>query len=138
MIRGVLDAIAYEPGGLALVVDYKTDRLEGAEPADVVEKAYLAQRLIYALAALRSGARQVEVVHTFLERPDRPVVARFTHEDIPGLEAELGQMAAGMMEGDFTVTPLPHRGLCHGCPAEGGLCSYPLAETRREAPDRLF
>jgi ATP-dependent helicase/nuclease subunit A len=138
LIRGVLDAIAYEPGGLALVVDYKTDRLDGAEPAEVVRSAYLAQRLIYALAALHSGARQVEVVHTFLERPDRPVAARFTQEDVPSLEAELGQMAAGMMEGDFTVTPLPHRGVCRGCPAEGGLCSYPLAETRREAPDRLF
>jgi hypothetical protein len=33
---------------------------------------------------------------------------------------------------------VPHRGLCSGCPAEGGLCSWPLEMTRREALDRLF
>ena len=28
--------------------------------------------------------------------------------------------------------------VCDGCPAEGGLCSWPLEMTRREAADRLF
>ena len=28
--------------------------------------------------------------------------------------------------------------VCEGCPAEGGLCSWPLEMTRREAADRLF
>jgi RecB family exonuclease len=138
LIRGVFDVIAYEPGGRALVVDYKTDRIEGAEPESVVASAYAAQRLIYALAAMRAGAREVEVVHAFLEVPERPATARFTTADLSHLEAELAQMASGVLAGDFVVSPLPHRALCRGCPAEGGLCSWPLAATRREAPDRLF
>jgi hypothetical protein len=38
----------------------------------------------------------------------------------------------------FTVTDAPQRSVCEGCPAEGGLCSWPLEMTRREAADRLF
>ena len=44
----------------------------------------------------------------------------------------------GVVERRFEVTPAPYRGLCAGCPAEGGLCSWPLAMTRRESPDTLF
>ena len=55
-----------------LVVDYKSDRLEGAEPAERVEGAYAIQQLVYALAALRSGAARAEVAYCFLERPDEP------------------------------------------------------------------
>jgi ATP-dependent exoDNAse (exonuclease V) beta subunit len=138
LIRGVFDVIAYEPGGRALVVDYKTDRIEGAEPESVVAGSYAAQRLIYALAAMQAGAREVEVVHAFLEVPERPAIARFTAADVPGLEAELAELASGVLAGDFAVSPEPHRALCRGCPAEGGLCSWPPSATRREAPDRLF
>ena len=52
---GSLDVLAAEADGAALVVDYKTDRLEGAEPADVVDAGYATQRAVYALAALRGG-----------------------------------------------------------------------------------
>ena len=39
-----------------LVVDYKTNVLEDASPAEVVEREYGLQRLVYALACLRAGA----------------------------------------------------------------------------------
>src|SRR5579884_2943317 len=55
LIRGVFDVIARERDGRTLVVDYKSDRIGQADPEDVVTQAYLVQRLIYALAALRSG-----------------------------------------------------------------------------------
>ena len=138
LVGGVFDVIAREPGGLTLVVDYKTDRLEGADPQALADRAYGTQRLVYALAALRGGAESVEVVHTFLELPQRPAVARFTREQAPGLEAELTALAGGVLRREFTVTEAPHRGVCDGCPAEGGLCSWPLEMTRREAADRLF
>jgi hypothetical protein len=93
---------------------------------------------VYALAALRAGAREVEVVHTFLELPQRPAVARFTREQAPALEAELSALAGGVLRREFAPTDAPHRGVCDGCPAEGGLCSWPLEMTRREAADRLF
>jgi len=138
LIGGVFDVIAREPGGRTLVVDYKTDRLEGADPQALADSSYSTQRLVYALAALRAGATEVEVVHTFLERPQRPAVATFTREEAPALEAQLAALARGVLAREFRVTDAPHRGVCDGCPAEGGLCSWPLEVTRREAADRLF
>ncbi|HYB25728.1 MAG TPA: UvrD-helicase domain-containing protein, partial [Solirubrobacteraceae bacterium] len=138
LIGGVFDVIAREPGGRTLIVDYKTDRLDGADPQELADLAYGTQRLVYALAALRAGAVEVEVVHTFLELPQRPAVATFTREQAPALEARLAGAARGVLERRFTVTDAPHRSVCDGCPAEGGLCSWPLEMTRRDAPDRLF
>jgi ATP-dependent helicase/nuclease subunit A len=130
--------LAREPGGRALVVDYKTDRLEGADPREVVERAYATQRLVYALAALRAGAEAVEVAHVFLDGAHEPVTAAFSRADAPELESRLSKLADGVMRREFAVTDAPHRAVCHGCPAEGGLCSWPLGMTRRDAPDRLF
>ncbi|MBV8711839.1 MAG: PD-(D/E)XK nuclease family protein, partial [Solirubrobacterales bacterium] len=138
LIGGVFDVIAREPGGRTLVVDYKTDRLEGEDPQALADRAYAIQRLVYALAALRAGAAEVEVVHTFLELPQRPAVAMFGRDQAPALEAQLSALAGGVLRREFTVTDTPHRGVCEGCPAEGGLCSWPLEMTRREAADRLF
>jgi ATP-dependent helicase/nuclease subunit A len=138
VITGALDVLAREPGDRMLIVDYKSDRLEGAEPATLMRRAYGTQRVVYALAALHGGAAEVEVAHCFLERPDDPVTARFTQSDRARLQADLERLAAGVRAGDFPVSPAPHRALCAGCPAEGGLCSWPLAMTRRESPDRLF
>src|SRR5204863_1546173 len=83
LIGGVFDVIAREAGGRTLVVDYKTDRLDGAEPQALADRDYATQRLVYALAALRAGAAEVEVVHTFLELPQRPAVATYTREQAP-------------------------------------------------------
>jgi hypothetical protein len=121
-----------------LIVDYKSDRLGGADPAAIAGGAYRTQRLVYALAALRAGATAVEVAHCFLERADEPVTVTFVASDVDMLERDLDRLAEGVVKGRFEVAPTPHRGLCGGCPAEGGLCSWPLALTRRESPDRLF
>jgi RecB family exonuclease len=138
LVVGALDVLAREPGGRSLVVDYKTDRLEGADPREVVDRAYATQRLVYALAALRAGADEVEVAHVFLDGAHEPVIATFSREDAPELEDRLLALADGVMRREFAVTEAPHRAVCQGCPAEGGLCSWPLGMTRRDAPDRLF
>ena len=138
LVVGTIDVLAWEPGDRALVVDYKSDRLEGASPAEVLGAQYETQRLIYALAALRGGAAAVEVAHVFLERAEEPVIAAFGAEDAPELERRLSDLAGGVLQSRFTPADGPHRGLCSGCPGEGGLCSWPVAMTRREAPDRLF
>ena len=138
LVGGVFDVIAREPGGRTLVVDYKTDRLDGADPQALADGSYGTQRLVYALAALRAGATEVEVVHTFLELPQRPAVATFTRDKAPALEGRLAALAWGVLERDFRVTDAPHRAVCDGCPVEGSLCSWPLEMTRREAADRLF
>jgi ATP-dependent exoDNAse (exonuclease V) beta subunit len=138
LVVGAVDVLAREPGGRSLVVDYKTDRLEGADPREVVDRAYATQRLVYALAALRAGADEVEVAHVFLDGEHEPVTATFSRADAPELESRLAALADGVLRREFVVTDAPHRAVCHGCPAEGGLCSWPLGMTRRDAPDRLF
>ena len=138
LVGGALDVLAREGGGGMLVVDYKSDRLEGADPRELVQSHYATQRLVYALAALRAGAARVEVAHLFLEAPRDPVTASFAASDAAALERELAELAAGVLARRFTVAEEPHRAVCNGCPAEGGLCSWPPAMTRREAPDRLF
>jgi hypothetical protein len=121
-----------------LVVDYKSDRLEGAKPEAIVTSQYATQRLVYALAALHAGAEAVEIAHCFLERPDAPVSVSFERAQMAELQAQLAALARGVLERRFEVTPAPYRGVCAGCPAQGGLCSWPLEMTRRESPDTLF
>jgi ATP-dependent helicase/nuclease subunit A len=137
LIVGAMDVFARERDGRALVVDYKTDRLEGADPGELAGD-YGTQRLVYALAALRAGAEGVDVAHVFLERAGEPVTATFESGDAADLERQLWGIAAGVLRREFSVTGEPHRAICNGCPAEGGLCSWPLELTRRDAPDRLF
>jgi ATP-dependent exoDNAse (exonuclease V) beta subunit len=137
VVTGALDVVARERTGM-LVVDYKTDRLADRSPAAVVEAEYATQQLVYALAVLLTGAARVEVAHVFLERPDEPVVGVFTDADRDGLTARLQELTAGVRARRFEVSPEPVRALCDGCPAQGGLCSWPLAMTRRERADQLF
>ena len=138
LMTGAFDVLARERGGRMLVVDYKTDRLLGAAPATRVAEAYATQQLVYALAALRAGAVEVAVAHVFLEAAGDPVIERFTADDRATLERQLVALAAGVTAGRFPVTEAPERSTCAGCPAEGGLCSWPLEMTRRAAADRLF
>jgi hypothetical protein len=138
LITGAIDVLAREPDARMLIVDYKSDRLEGTDPQLLVSGAYATQRLVYALAALRAGAEVVEVAYCFLEQPERPVMAAFDRARLPELDRELQLLSGGVLRREFEVSPTPHRGLCAGCPAEGGLCSWPLASTRRESADCLF
>ncbi len=133
LITGVFDVIAQDRPGHLLVLDYKSDQLLGAAPAAIVAERYVAQRLIYAIAALKLGAQAVEVVHLFLEAPEEPVAAAFTAADLPGLEEELAQRIAAPLRGEFAVTGAPGRRVCDGCPAQGGLCTHPLEITARPA-----
>ncbi|HWD65322.1 MAG TPA: PD-(D/E)XK nuclease family protein, partial [Solirubrobacteraceae bacterium] len=138
LITGTFDVLATEPDGTTLVVDYKTDRLNGRSPAEMVAREYEAQRLIYALAALRAGAPRVEVVHLFLEDTVRPVSRSFESAELMSLQEELDRRAAPLLAGRFEVTGEPQRAICTGCPALGGLCSWPPEMAMRAAVDRLF
>jgi ATP-dependent exoDNAse (exonuclease V) beta subunit len=114
LVNGVVDAYAVERGAEnALVVDYKSDPVEGVDLEAACDEKYGTQRLIYALAALRSGAPAVEVVHCFL----------------PRLEQELLALAGGVIDGRFVPTDHPHRELCATCPGLEALCSWPKERT---------
>ena len=54
VIRGRLDVL-WREGTHAVVVDYKSNALEGRSPAEIIESEYSLQRLVYALVCLRAG-----------------------------------------------------------------------------------
>ncbi len=129
LVNGIVDVVATEADGTVLVVDYKTNPLEGTDPERLTEADYAIQRLVYALAALRDGAPRVEVAHCYLERPDAPATAVYGPGDTRTLAEELARRAGGLLAGDFAPTPQPHRELCGSCPGRRALCSHPEAAT---------
>ena len=122
LLHGRLDVL-WRDGGSALVVDYKSNALDGADPHEIVEAEYRVQRLVYALACLRDGAEHVEVAYQFLERPDDVVSATFAASDTPALEAELSEAIARIRAGEFR--PTPSEFACSDCPALDLVCAGP-------------
>jgi ATP-dependent helicase/nuclease subunit A len=134
LLHGRFDLFRME-NGRALVVDYKTNRLEDITPAEAVDAEYVLQRLVYALAAFRSGADEVEVTYVFLERPDEPVTQAFARSDAALLESELSAAIAAINAGEFR--PTPSEFACPGCPALDVVCAGPrLLEAPVYRPDR--
>ena len=122
LLHGRLDALSLA-NGRAVVLDYKTNRLADLTPVEVVEEGYKLQRNVYALACLKSGASEVEIVYQFLERPEDVVSATFTPADREGLEAELSAAIARIRDADFR--PTPSEFACAGCPALDLVCAGP-------------
>ena len=132
LINGFVDVLAWE-GERALVVDYKTNLIDDEDPiAELAAADYGTQRLVYALAVLRSGAAEVEVVYSYLRRVAEPVSEVYRAQDAPKLEAELAELAAGVVRHEFPVASVPHRRLCDGCPVRGTLCVHTRELTERE------
>jgi hypothetical protein len=115
--------VFHEADGKALVVDYKTNVLEDTSPAEVVEREYRLQRLVYALACLRAGASEVEVVYQFLERPSDLVTVCYKDQEVPVLEAQLSETIAAIQSGEFRPTPSEYA--CSTCPALDLVCAGP-------------
>jgi ATP-dependent helicase/nuclease subunit A len=139
-------------GRTMLVVDYKTTSLAETSlampteevgsalptppaqwsPREIVERDYRLQRLVYALACLRAGAEQVEVVYQFLERPDVLVTDGYNAEDAPALEAELSAAIAEIQAGEFR--PTPDEFVCADCPARDLVCAGPRLRNAARPP----
>ncbi|QEC50014.1 AAA family ATPase [Baekduia soli] len=135
LLHGVIDVLAFEAQGGALVVDYKTDVVAGDADLEAhVEADYGIQRHIYALAALGAGAPDVEVAHLYLARPHAPVVAVYDRADVPRLRADIQARIADLAAGRFVPTDEPHRALCLTCPGRRALCHHPEELTLRDAP----
>ena len=112
----------------ALVVYYKTNWLEDESPAEVVERDYRLQRLVYALSCFRCGVDEVEVVYQFLERPDDLVTTCYKVDETPELEAELSTAIAAINAGEFRPTPSDFA--CADCPALDLVCAGPRLRNR--------
>ncbi|MGZ8688197.1 MAG: RecB family exonuclease, partial [Gaiellaceae bacterium] len=122
LVNGRLDVL-WHNGARALVLDYKTNALLGRDPAEIVDEEYETQRAVYALACLRAGAKEAEVVYQFLEAPEAVVSATFTAADASRLEGALSASIARIRSGDFRPTPSPFA--CAGCPALDVVCAGP-------------
>jgi ATP-dependent helicase/nuclease subunit A len=135
LLTGFIDLLAEEPGGGGLLIDYKSDRVgPESDLEEIVEREYGVQRLLYALATLRSGAPRVEIVHWFLERPGEPAAAIYEASMLAELEARLTVLVGRARAGVYEVSPRPHRALCETCPGRRALCSWGEQETLREGP----
>jgi ATP-dependent helicase/nuclease subunit A len=127
VLRGSIDLLVEREGQPPLVVDYKTDRLDGADPAERAAH-YEVQRSIYALAVAEAlGATEVEVAYVFLERPDEPALSTLGPAEMAAARKSLEEAIAQISRGEFPVAPPERRdwSLCRGCPALRGLCSGP-------------
>jgi len=122
LIRGRLD-VHWQDGDRGLVVDYKSNALDGREPAEIVDEEYTLQRLVYALVCLRGGAAEVEVTYQFLERPNDVVSTTFTASETHGLEEQLSAAIARIRSGEFR--PTPSEFACADCPALDLVCAGP-------------
>jgi hypothetical protein len=132
LITGVIDLVATQADGSRLVLDYKSDRVGGdVDLEELVQRDYAVQRLLYALAVLREGATEVEIVHWFLERR-QSVSASYAAAERVVLEEQLAWRIGAARERRFAVSETPHRGLCLTCPGRAGLCSWSESETLRE------
>lgn len=133
LITGFIDVLAQEADGTCLVLDYKSDRVtRQTDLLALVDREYSIQRLLYALAVLREGTREVEIVHWFLERPHEQVAVRYVASDRARLEARLKAKTDWAATRPFLVSESPHRGLCLTCPGRTGLCSWGDEMTLRE------
>ena len=102
VLRGSIDLLVEREGAPPLVVDYKTDRLEGAAPAELASR-YEVQRSIYALAVAEAlGAQEVEVAYVFLERPDEPAVSALGAAELAMARAELEKTVVEINRGEFS------------------------------------
>jgi len=118
-VTGLMDLVV-EEADRWIVIDFKTNSLEGREVAEIAAQYDLQVRL-YALAALLSGAREVEVVLLFLESPRAAVVRTFAGGDIAGLRRALSESiertsSTAMTEAGAHCGRCPWRGLCRSLP----------------------
>ena len=127
MVRGSIDLLAEPDGGPPTLVDFKTDRLEGKDPADLAERYEIQQRLYAVAAAQATGAETVRIAWVFLEQPAAPLLATLDGPAIGSardwLEAIVGEIGGGR----FEVTATPTWDLCRDCPARARLCPSPAA-----------
>ena len=108
LLNGRLDVL-WREGSRALVLDYKTNVLDGRLPGDVVESEYRAQRLVYALACFRAGADEVEIVYQFLDAPDDVVSAVVHPRRRRGARARARGRHRADPRGRFQADPEPVR-----------------------------
>ncbi|HEY8082104.1 MAG TPA: UvrD-helicase domain-containing protein [Solirubrobacterales bacterium] len=133
VLRGSIDLLVERDGSPPLVVDYKTDRLNGESPAAHAAR-YATQRAIYALAVAEAReAPQVELAYVFLELPNEPSLYSYGPADLEAERRRLREAIERIGSDTFQPAPPDQRdwALCDGCPALKRMCSGPQQDADR-------
>jgi ATP-dependent helicase/nuclease subunit A len=127
VVRGKIDLLCETEDGM-VVVDYKTDALQGTDAAELA-KRYETQRDLYALAVSAALPKRsngvLRAAYCFLEAPGRTVIEAYDAAALAAARGRLERLIAGIRGGEFGRTERPHRSLCFGCPAAARLCGRP-------------
>jgi ATP-dependent helicase/nuclease subunit A len=82
VLRGSIDLLVEQDEEPPLIVDYKTDRVDGTDVSALAAR-YEIQQTIYALAVAEAlEAPEVELAYVFLERPEEPFIAHWGPSEI--------------------------------------------------------
>ncbi|MCB0828063.1 MAG: UvrD-helicase domain-containing protein [Solirubrobacterales bacterium] len=112
-IRGSADLIV--EGDPPLIVDYKTNRLDGEAPRDRMEP-YELQRGLYALALARArGIDLVETAYVFLRQPAEPVFRTLGPDDFRQTEEDLDETLTEIISGRFFGGEAARHDPCRSC-----------------------
>jgi ATP-dependent helicase/nuclease subunit A len=104
VLRGSIDLLVEKGGEPPLIVDYKTDKVDGTETSGLAAR-YEIQQAIYALAVAEArGVAEVELAYVFLERPEEPLIARWGSEQIKAGRRRLAAEIARVREVDQLST----------------------------------
>ncbi len=100
VLRGSIDLLVEADGRPPLIVDYKTDRVDGRDTAELTAR-YEIQQAIYAIAVAEArGAPEVELAYVFLERPEEPVITRWGPDELAaarrGLEEKINTLSGAL------------------------------------------
>ncbi len=127
VVRGSIDLLVERDGAAPLVIDYKTDRLDGSSTG-AHSARYEVQRAIYALAVAESRqCSEVEVAYVFLERPDEPDFHSLGPAELESSRHRLTTAIERIGKGEFPAAAVERRSweLCRRCPALRRTCSGP-------------
>lgn len=126
---GSIDLLSWS-GEKALIIDYKTGEAPGADSPRL--PGYRLQASCYALATLKAGAEEVEVVFAFLEHGAENLTFRFDCGDLPALEDAIRARIARIESSEFPHLESYSAEVCWNCPALGGLCPVrPVGDAAR-------
>jgi ATP-dependent helicase/nuclease subunit A len=99
VLRGSIDLLVEGNGRPPLIVDYKTDRIDGRGIAELAAR-YEIQQAIYALAVAEArGTEEVELAYVFLERPEEPAVTRWGPDELEASRSRVETEIARLRDG---------------------------------------
>lgn len=114
MIRGYADLLVRDPVR-PLILDYKSNRLDGTSTRELMEK-YDLQRDLYALAVSKAlGVDEVETAFVFLRAPQEPVRDLFDRERLNEAEEVIRTIVRDIVEGRYLGGPEAIRQPCGNC-----------------------